>query len=117
MQADYFNYHQMALPPLPQQQQQAFATFGPFPYGYAASMPNSTAMPLLHHRNLERLKKIKPKHFVVDSNKYDEVINNSTDESIHLVKTRKTGGWLFLIYLKFYDGLCLRVGKGIIFLN
>jgi len=98
MQADYFNYHQMALPPLPlQQQQQTFATFGPFPYGYAASIPtnvgaNSAAMPLLHHRNLERLKKVKPKHFVVDSNKYDEVVNNSTDESIHLVKTRKTGG-------------------------
>jgi len=99
MQADYYNFHQMAqpLPPL----QQTFAAFGPFPYGFGTAAPTTNAItpiPLLHHRNLERLKKVKPKHYgssgiVVDSGKYDDVINNnSTDESIHLVKTRKTGG-------------------------
>jgi hypothetical protein len=95
MQADYFNFHQMAQP-LPQ----TYAAFGPFPYGFATATPTTNAMPLLHHRNLERLKKVKPKHYT-DLVKYDEVTNNSTDESIHLVKTRKTGGKLiyFVVFL------------------
>ena len=82
MQADYYNFHQVATP-------QTFAAFGSFPYGFTSAAPS-----IPFHRNLERLKKVKPKHQSGESSaKYDDVTNNnSTDESIHLVKTRKTGG-------------------------
>ena len=83
MQADFFsNFHQVAPP-------QTFAAFGAFPYGFSAT---PTSIPF--HRNLERLKKVKPKHQSSNvGNSYeDPVAVNSTDESIHLVKTRtKTG--------------------------
>ena len=72
MQGDYFGFSQG--PPT-----QAY-----YPaYGYAIG----TALPT--HRNLDKLKKSKHRHS--DGRKYEE-LTNSTDESIHLVRTRKTGG-------------------------
>ena len=52
-------------------------------YGYAIG----SAMPT--HRNLDKLKKSKHRHS--DGRRYED-LTNSTDESIHLVRSRKTGG-------------------------
>lgn len=69
MQGDYFAFSQG--PPT-----QYYPTYG---YTIGAALPT--------HRNLEKLKKGKLRH---DGRKYEEM-TNSTDESIHLVRSRKTG--------------------------
>jgi hypothetical protein len=78
MQGDYFNFNQGVMP-------QGYG-FGSMPFGFTIG---PTTIPF--YRNLEKIKKTKPKF--IDGKKYDDM--NSTDESIHLVKSRKTGGLLF----------------------
>ena len=77
MQGDYYS---QGPPPQP-----AYIPYGSYiPYGYP---PMAQMMPPIH-RNLEKLKKTKQKSMSL--RKYEET--NSTDESIHLVKSRKSGG-------------------------
>lgn len=95
-QADYYAFNQGAVQPqslVGQAQMQAAYTYGGFfPFtGY----PIGQTLPT--HKHLEKLKRNKNKTSSGEavgrsgSNKFDE-ITNSTDESIHLVRSRKTGG-------------------------
>ena len=75
MQGDYYSQG----PPQP-----AYIPYGSYvPYGYP---PMTQMIPV--HRNLEKLKK--PKQKSMSLRKFEEA--NSTDESIHLIKSRKSGG-------------------------
>lgn len=77
MQGDYFSFNQG--PPV-----NAYAPYGGYmPYGYPLPTPT-----VVNNKPLEKLKRQKQRS--VDGRKYDEV-TNSTDESIHLVRSRKTG--------------------------
>lgn len=111
MQADYYAFSQGAAQPppqmcaTPQQMQQAAAAAAAYAYGGFmpfAGYPLGQTLPT--HKHLEKLKRNKNKQtssgadggggMMVGrsgSNKFDEV-TNSTDESIHLVRSRKTGG-------------------------
>ena len=75
MQSDYYGYTNQMYP------QSAYSQYTCTPYGV-------TAMPM--NRTIENLKK-KNKSFSA-SRQFDDFSNNSTDESIHLVRSRKTGG-------------------------
>ena len=83
MQGDYYSQG----PPQP-----AYIPYnGYVPYGYGYPTMATHIMPI--HKNLEKIKK--PKQKTMSLRKYEET--NSTDESIHLVKSRKSGG-MFLIF-------------------
>lgn len=73
MQGEYFGFNQ------------TFPYNGFPPFGY--STIGSNMMP--SNRIVDKLKK--NKHKTSDTRKYEE-LTNSTDESIHLVRSRKTGG-------------------------
>jgi hypothetical protein len=90
MQGDYYAFNQGAPQQQPPPQMQAAYTYGGFlPFGY----PIGQTLPT--HKHLEKLKRNKKNTDVgrSGSNKSEE-ITNSTDESIHLVRSRKTGGIL-----------------------
>ncbi len=74
MQGEYFGFNQ------------TFPYNGFPPFGYSTTGSNNI-MP--SNRIVEKLKK--NKHKSSETRKYEE-LTNSTDESIHLVRSRKTGG-------------------------
>lgn len=76
MQGDYYSFNQG--PPV-----HGYAYNGYLPYGYPLQAPT-----FITNKPIEKIKKQKQRS--VDGRKYED-IGNSTDESIHLVRSRKTG--------------------------
>ena len=78
MQGDYYNFSQG--PP----SGNGYAPYGGYlPYGYPLPAPA-----IVNNKPLEKIKKQKQRS--IDGQKY-EIASHSTDESIHLVRSRKTG--------------------------
>lgn len=82
MQSEYYPFNQG--PPVMMPQVAPQFTYGGFiPFGY----PIGQTLPT--HKTIEKLKRNKKS---TDSGRKFEEVTNSTDESIHLVRSRKTGG-------------------------
>lgn len=92
MQGEYFTFNQG--PPIVSQGY-GYGGFLPFGYGQQPQQQFSTQhVQQVGHKNSEKIKKNKKS--LIDGKRYEDV-TNSTDESIHLVRSRKTGGKLLIL--------------------
>jgi hypothetical protein len=97
----------MPMNPMQQQMMNAMSQMNPYAaaaaaYGngyYANPFGYPVGQTLPTQRAVEKMRKSKQKFTVdgVSSRRFNEDVSNSTDESIHLVRSRKIGGNLFFI--------------------
>ena len=107
---DYYNFQQaglnMNMPNmmnLQSMQQQMMNPMNPYAaygqsYGYVNPFGYPIGQTLPTQRVVEKMRKSKQK-FAPESTRRFEDVSNSTDESIHLVRSRKIGGKLKIIYV------------------